>query len=68
MRYRSLASRGQTRLLVVLAFLLITGMLATTSALAAPSFTFTVDTEGANDEPGQKDLTAEASAIDQTFT
>ena len=44
MRYRSLASRGQTRLLVVLAFLLITGMLATTSALAAPSFTFTVDT------------------------
>lgn len=66
MRYRSLVRRREARWIVVLAFLLITGMLATTSALAAPSFTFTVDDEGANDEPGQKDLTAQSSAVDQT--
>jgi hypothetical protein len=66
MPYQSVARRRDARWLVVLAFLLITGMLATTSALAAPSFTFQQDTDGANDEPGQKDLTAQASAVDQT--
>jgi hypothetical protein len=50
----------------LLAILLITGMLASTSALAitfAPT-DFTEDDEGANDEPGQKDLTAQASKVD----
>jgi len=40
-----------------------TGMIATT-ALAAPTFSFVQDEQGANDEPGQKDLTADATAID----
>lgn len=45
--------------------LLITGTFVTTSAIAAPSFTFDDDDQGANDEPGQKDLTAQSSAVDQ---
>ena len=53
------------RWLALLAFIVLTTMLAT-SAVAAPSFTFTADDEGANDEPGQKDLTAQASALDGT--
>ena len=32
--------------------------------LAAPSFVYHVDDDGANDEPGQKDLTAQSAATD----
>jgi hypothetical protein len=52
--------------MVVLALLLVIGMLASTSAFAAPVFAFDDDDQGANDEPGQKDLTAQASAVDQS--
>ena len=45
------------------ACMLLTGVTAS-AVLAAPSFTFTVDDQGANDEPGQKDLTAQSSASD----
>lgn len=45
---------------VVLAF----GAVGVGTALAVPSYTFTADELGANDEPGQKDLTAQASAFD----
>lgn len=44
------------------ACLLIASMAA--PVMAAPVFTFTVDDQGANDEPGQKDLTAQSSAND----
>lgn len=64
MEYHSTARRRRARWLIVLALMLVTGMLATTSALAVPSFTFDDDDQGANDEPGQKDLTAQASAVD----
>jgi hypothetical protein len=43
--------------------ILATGAVAT-SALAAPTFTFVQDTDGLDDEPGQKDLTAQATAFD----
>jgi hypothetical protein len=48
-------------MLAVLA--LITGLMAT-SVLATATFNFVPDDRGANDEPGQKDLTAQASAFD----
>ena len=63
MTFRSAARRTGPRWLAVLALLLITTMMAT-SAVAVPSFTFVPDDAGANDEPGQKDLTAQASALD----
>jgi hypothetical protein len=43
--------------------MLLTGF-AVAPVLAAPSFTFTGDDQGPNDEPGQKDLTAQSSAVD----
>jgi hypothetical protein len=43
---------------------MLASSLLVTSAMAAPSFTFTPDDQGANDEPGQKDLTAQSSAVD----
>lgn len=58
-----LSTRHKGRWLAWLAVLLITGMLATT-ALAVPSFTFVADDQGENDEPGQKDLTAQSSDLD----
>ena len=44
------------------ACLLIASMAA--PVMAAPTFTYTPDDQGANDEPGQKDLTAQSSASD----
>jgi hypothetical protein len=43
--------------------MLLTGF-AVAPVAAAPTFTFVEDDQGANDEPGQKDLTAQASAFD----
>ncbi|HKZ20851.1 MAG TPA: hypothetical protein VJQ57_12135 [Acidimicrobiia bacterium] len=62
MTFRPSSHRG-ARWLALLVLLLVTGMLAS-SAVAAPVFNFDDDDQGANDEPGQKDLTAQASAVD----
>jgi hypothetical protein len=51
-------------MLAVLSVLALTAALFATSAQAAPSFTFVGDVQGADDEPGQKDLTAQSSAFD----
>jgi hypothetical protein len=62
--FRASAPRKRQRWLSLIAIVaLATGMLAT-SALAAPTFAFVQDEQGANDEPGQKDLTSDATAID----
>jgi hypothetical protein len=45
-------------------FALCTAVIVPATVAAAPSFTFTPDDQGANDEPGQKDLTAQSSAQD----
>ena len=64
MTFQPSAPHKRSRWLVLLAVVMLgTGMLATT-ALAAPTFNFTLDEQGPNDEPGQKDLTADATAID----
>ncbi len=61
---RNWSVRAPARWLAMLAILaLMTGVMAT-SVMAAPSFTFTPDDQGANDEPGQKDLTAQSAAFD----
>jgi hypothetical protein len=62
--FRASAPRKRQRWLVLLAIVVLgTGMIATTT-LAAPTFNFVQDEQGANDEPGQKDLSADATAID----
>lgn len=65
MAFRPSSSHKRSRWLILLAVVMLgTGMLATT-ALAAPIFNFTQDEDGGqNDEPGQKDLTADAVALD----
>lgn len=63
MSFRPSSRHRGARWLALLVILLITGMLAS-SAIAAPVFVFDDDDQGANDEPGQKDLTAQASAVD----
>lgn len=60
------APHKKHRWLALLAIVMLGTGLTATSVLAAPSFTFTPDDQGANDEPGQKDLTAQASAVDAT--
>lgn len=52
------------KFLAILAACMLLTSVGASVALAAPSFTFTVDDQGANDEPGQKDLTAQSSAND----
>lgn len=64
MAFRTSAPHRRSRWLVLLAVVSITTAVFATSALAAPAFTFQQDDQGANDEPGQKDLTAQASAFD----
>jgi hypothetical protein len=44
--------------------LMIGAVIAPAAAFAAPTFSYHVDDDGANDEPGQKDLTAQSSAQD----
>ena len=64
MSFQPSAPRKRRRWAALLVIVLLaTGAFAST-ALAAPTFTFTVDDQGANDEPGQKDLTAQSSAVD----
>jgi hypothetical protein len=46
------------------AIVMIATLALAASVLAAPSFTFDDDDDGPNDEPGQKDLTAQSSAFD----
>src|SRR5215203_4943110 len=61
--FRPSAPRKRSRWLGLLVLsLAITGFTATTAMAAAPDFTFLADDGLANDEPGQKDLTAQASA------
>lgn len=65
MTFRPSAPHKKRRWLALLAIVVLgTGMLGVGTALAAPTFTFTQDEQGANDEPGQKDLTADATAVD----
>jgi hypothetical protein len=52
----------RTLIALVAVFALLLPMASTT--LAAPVFNFVADQDGANDEPGQKDLTAHAAAQD----
>jgi hypothetical protein len=57
--------KGRRWLALFAIVILATGAFAGT-ALAAPTFVFTPDDHGANDVPGQKDLTAQSSAVDGT--
>ena len=56
--------RAKPRWFALLAIVMLGTVALATSALAAPSFTFITDEQGANDEPGQKDLTADSAAFD----
>jgi hypothetical protein len=58
------APHKRRRWLSLLAIVMLATGLSATSALAAPTFNFVPDDQGANDYPGQKDLTAQASATD----
>ena len=65
MTFRPSAPNKKRRWAALLAVVVLgTGMIGVGSALAAPSFSFVPDEQGANDEPNQKDLTAQASAFD----
>ena len=67
MTFRTRAPRKGSRWLVLMALVAVSTVVLATTALASPSFTFTPDNydqQGANDEPGQKDLTAQASITD----
>jgi hypothetical protein len=55
--------KGRRWLALFAIVILATGAFAG-SALASPTFVFVEDQSGANDVPGQKDLTAQASAYD----
>ena len=64
MTFTPSAPHKRSRWLVLLAVVVLgTGMFAT-AAIASPTFNFVQDVDGANDEPGQKDLTADAAALD----
>jgi hypothetical protein len=58
------APRKRSRWLALLAIVMLASSLLVTSAIAAPTFAWTPDDGGANDQPGQKDLTAQSSAFD----
>jgi hypothetical protein len=63
--FRPNAPHKKRRWLAVLAVAMLgTGIVGVGTVLAAPTFNFVQDEQGANDEPGQKDLTADATAID----
>jgi hypothetical protein len=64
MAFRPSAPHKRSRWLVLLAVLAISTTVLAATALAAPVFTFQSDDQGPNDEPGQKDLTAQSSAFD----
>jgi len=64
MTFRPSSPNQRPRWLVLFAILMLSLGLGASSAMAAPVFSFTPDDQGANDEPGQKDLTAQSSTID----
>ena len=64
MAFRPSASHKRPRWLTLFAIVMLATLALASSALAAPSFTFDADDDGPNDEPGQKDLTAQSSAFD----
>lgn len=65
MTFRPSAPNKKRRWLSLLAIVaLCMGTVGIGTALAVPTFTFVQDDQGANDEPGQKDLTAQASGFD----
>ena len=66
MTFQPSAPHKRSRWLALLAIVMLASSLLVTSAIAAPSFTFQGDDQGANDEPGQKDLTAQSSAVDSS--
>lgn len=64
MTFQSSSPHRGPRWLALLAIVILSLGLGATSAMAAVNFSFVVDDQGKNDEPGQKDLTAQASAND----
>jgi hypothetical protein len=65
MTFRPSAPNKKRRWAALLAIVVLsTGMVGVGTALATPTFAFVGDQSGANDEPGQKDLTAQAAAFD----
>jgi len=55
------------RLIAILAACLLIASIGAPVVMAAPSFTYVGDDAGADDEPGQKDLTAQSSDADGGF-
>ncbi len=64
MTFQQSASHKRSRWLALLAIVTLASSLLVSSVAAAPVFSFTPDDQGANDEPGQKDLTAQSSVFD----
>ena len=64
MTFQPSAPHQRMRWLALLAIVMLASSLLVTSAIAAPVFSFTPDDQGANDQPGQKDLTAQSSVVD----
>ena len=71
MAFSPAAPHKRSRWLAVLAIVMLATGLTATSVLAhtptAADFSFTVDDQGANDYPGQKDLTAQSSLNHDTY-
>lgn len=64
MTFQPSAPHKRSRWLALLAIVMLASSLLVSSAIASPTFVFTPDDGGANDQPGQKDLTAQSSAFD----
>jgi hypothetical protein len=65
MTFRPSAPNKKRRWAALLAVVVLgTGIVGVGTALAVPTFSFVGDQSGPNDEPGQKDLTAQAAAFD----
>lgn len=64
MTFQPKAPHKKRRWLALLAIVMLGTGLTATSTMAAPVFNYIEDDQGANDYPGQKDLTAQASATD----
>jgi hypothetical protein len=64
MTFQPKADHKRTRWLALFGVLLLMSGFTVAPALAAPTFTFVEDDAGPNDEPGQKDLTAQSTDFD----
>jgi hypothetical protein len=63
--FQAKAPHKRRRWLALFAIVILaTGAMATSTLAAIPAFTYTQDDAGANDEPGQKDLTGQATGTD----